>query len=174
MDGFFTAASIHSRISDQKRDKALELLDFLYSPEGLELLRYGVEGMRWRQENSRREPLLPFDRGSDAYQCLREVDRSASLRDFVELGDIWIPEWDRNGAIVRQAVASGEKYGKIPLFLYDKTESEKTYRKTLTDMVFQEYVRMVRSEDFDADWDTFVRRWYRSGGEEMTRKRYAE
>ncbi len=174
MDGFFTAVSIHSRISEQKRDKALELLDYLCSPEGLELLRYGVEGIHWREESGRKEPLLPFDESSGTYTRLREVDRSASLRDFVELGDIWIPEWDRNAGIVRQAVESGEKYGKIPLFLYDKTVSEKKYRKTLTDMVFQEYVKLVRSADFEADWDGFLRRWQEAGGDEMTRERNAE
>jgi ABC-type glycerol-3-phosphate transport system substrate-binding protein len=174
MDGFFTAVSIHSRISDQKRDKALDLLDFLYSAEGLELLRYGVEGIHWRTDNGRREPLLPFDRKTGAYRRLREVDASASLRDFIELGDIWIPEWDRNAGVVRRAVASGEVYGKVPLFLYDKTEAGSTYRKTLTDMVLQEYVRLVRSQDFDRDWHDFVRRWYEAGGEEMTLERNAE
>ena len=76
--------------------------------------------------------------------------------------------------IIRRAVASGEVYGKVPLFLYDKTEAGSTYRKTLTDMVLQEYVRLVRSQDFDRDWHDFVRRWYEAGGEEMTLERNAE
>jgi ABC-type glycerol-3-phosphate transport system substrate-binding protein len=169
MDGFFTAVSIHSRIPEAKRYKALGLLDYLCSPEGLELLRYGVKGVHWAEEEGRREPLLPREGGF--YKRLREVDPSASLRDFVELGDIWIPDWDPNRDFVNQAVASGERYGKVPLFLYDKTEAEKKYRKTLTDLVFQEYVRLVQSEDFDADWEAFVHRWYTAGGKAMTRER---
>jgi hypothetical protein len=169
MDGFFTAVSVHSRISTVRRDKALELLDFLCSPDGLELLRYGVEGVHWEQKDGQKVPLLPKSGG--ASQRLQEVDPTASLRDFVELGDVWIPEWDPNHDLVNQAVANGERWGRVPLFLYDKGEAEKKDRKILTDMVFQEYVRLVRSEHFDTDWEVFVRRWYGAGGESMTRER---
>jgi hypothetical protein len=57
------------------------------------------------------------------------------------------------------------------LFLYDKIAAEKKYRKTLTDMVFQEYVRLVQSDDFDAGWEESVGRWYAAGGEAMSRQR---
>ena len=147
---------------------------WIRNEDGSYVMCWVSEGIHWRKESGRKEPLLPFDESGGTYTRLREVDRSSSLRDFVELGDIWIPEWDRNAGIVRQAVESGEKCGQIPLFLYDKTVSEKKYRKTLTDMVFQEYVKLVRSADFEEDWDGFLRRWREAGGDQMTRERNAE
>jgi len=38
-------------------------------------------------------------------------------------------------------------------------------------MVFQGYVKQVRSDDFEEDWDGFVRRWQEAGGQEMTGER---
>ena len=99
------------------------------------------------------------------------MDNIASLRDFIELGDIWTPEWDRNHNLIRKAVSNGEKFGRVPLFLYEKTEAEKKYKKQLTDTVFQEYVSLVQSNDFDNDWDTFIRKWCKYGGQEMTEER---
>lgn len=169
MDGFFTAVSIHSRIPEARRHKALELLDTLCSPEGLELLRYGVEGVHWATRERRRVPLLPREGG--AATRFRKLDPSASLRDFVELGDIWLPEWDPNHERISEAVGSGERYGQVPLFLHDKTEAEKRYRKTLTDTGSQEYVRLVQSEDFDAQWEGTVQQWSAAGGKATTRER---
>jgi ABC-type glycerol-3-phosphate transport system substrate-binding protein len=169
MDGFFTAVSLYSGMSETRRDKALALLDFLYSPEGVELLRYGVEGVHFRFQEGRRIPMLP--RSGNGWKRLREVDSTASLRDFVELGDIWLPEWDPNGELTRQAVANGERYGRVPPFLYDKTAAEQKYKKQLTDRVFQEYTLLVQSDCFEEDWKTFVQCWYAGGGQEMTVER---
>lgn len=169
MDGFFTAVSVNSRLPERKRDRVLQLLDFLYSREGLELLRYGVEGVHYQVREGRKVPLLPHD--GEVYRRLEEVDRTASLRSFVELGDIWSPEWDRNHDLIRRAVANGEKHGRVPLFLYDKTPAERKHRKQLTDLAFQSYVTLVQSDTFDRDWQAFVDKWYAYGGREMTAER---
>ena len=169
MDGFFTALSIHSQLSDEKREKALELLDFLYSDEGTMLLRYGVVNVHYKEEDGLRTPLLPSENG--AYRRLREADKTAVLRDIIELGDIWTPEWDRNLDLIQHAVVNGEKFGQVPLFLYDKTEAEKRYGKQLISLVFEEYVKLVQSDDYEADWNQFVDIWNENGGREMTDER---
>jgi ABC-type glycerol-3-phosphate transport system substrate-binding protein len=169
MDGFFTAVSIRADIPYAKRKKALDLLDFLYSPEGLQLLRYGVEGEHYDATNYGPAPLLPQQDG--IYKRLREIDGTAALRDFVELGDIWIPEWDPNQALITDVVLRGERFGQVPLFLYGKTDTEKEYRKQLTDLAFRYYIQLVQSESFDSDWQEFHEEWNRYGGQEMTAER---
>ena len=56
--GFWTAVCINANIGEAKIEKALTLMDYLYSPEGQDLFVYGVEGENYKVENGEKVSLM--------------------------------------------------------------------------------------------------------------------
>lgn len=149
--------------------KIFKLLDYINSEEGLELLRYGIKGTHWKEKNWEKIPLLPCK--NSVYKRLREIDKTACLREFTELGDVWIPEWTRDYEKRIEILQNTQKYGRVDSFMYSKTKSQKKYGKQLYDFTMKEYVKLVRSNNFEADWEKYLNEYLRLGGEKIIKER---
>jgi len=169
LDGFFTAISINGKLTENKRKKVLSLIDYLYSEEGLSLLRYGIKGVHWETDQNKKVPLLPKE--NTKYKSLENIDKTAGLRVFIELGGVWYPEWEENFNILDQIKNTAIQYGITDKFTYDKTVSAKEYSKRLYDLTMQHYVKMIKSEKPDQDWETYVNEFLASGGMQMIAER---
>ncbi len=169
MDNFFTAVSINARLPEAKIRKILGFFEFLYSDEGLELLRYGVEGTHWKNEDGRRVPLLPVAGGT--VEPLARVDPSASLRYFVEFDAVHYPEWTPRRAELAAIADEALRYGRFNRYQYDPTEADAAYSKILYDLVLRHYVEIVSSADFDGAWDSFRAAFLAEGGAKVIEER---
>jgi len=169
MDGYFTAVSINAKLPDAKVRRILALFDYLYSDEGLELLRYGVRGTHYDLEKGVHVPLLPKE--GEGYAPLAIVDPSASLRSFVEFDNVHYPEWTPYRSELERIFVEGEKYGRFNRFQYDQTEADQRYGKILYDLTLRHYVDLVRTEDFDSEWALYVAAFNKAGGEAVVTAR---
>lgn len=168
MDGFFTAVSVNRTVSERQRENALKLLDYLYSEEGTHLLRYGVEGTHWKRTSDSIEPLFT---GARDGSVLTQVDRTSGLRAFLELGDIWVPEWQSERDLIQTVNDLSARIGTSDRFMYQKTPSQKEYEKSLYDLTLKHYIEMVKNNSVSRDWNSYRKEFMDQGGMKIIEER---
>jgi multiple sugar transport system substrate-binding protein/putative aldouronate transport system substrate-binding protein len=169
MDGFFTAVSINANLDNAKIKKVLGFFDYLYSSEGLKLLRYGVKDVHWKDLNGKIVPL--FAKKGENYVTLQDIDGSASVRGFVEFESAYYPEWTPYAKEREEIFSVAEKYGRYNRFQYDPTTAEKEYGKVVYDIAMKYYVQLARAKDFDSIWNSFMEEFLTNGGREIIEQR---
>ena len=64
---FYGYTAINNDITDNKKNKILEIIDWMLSAEGMTMLNYGIEGEHYEIENGEVHSLLGTDRTGNAY-----------------------------------------------------------------------------------------------------------
>jgi len=165
MDGFnnfWCVTSIKSDLPEEKRQKALELLDYLLSDEGQDLLLNGVEGVHYEKDGDALKPIMSDED--------RAKDKGFSLKALVSWNTDFLPDTTPNKEeIVALTKSTGDYAVPNPLaYLNISTEAlDPAIPNQLTDLVNQEIVNMiVTSGDISASFDKFKSDWLAKGGEQ--------
>lgn len=78
---YWSEVYFNGSMSDEKMAKALELLDFLYSEEGIMLMNFGIEGVDYEMDGDNVVSLLPIKEDGSRTQIEEKYPITAS-RDF--------------------------------------------------------------------------------------------
>lgn len=173
MDGssnFWCETSINAGISDEKRKKSLELLDYLLSDEGQNLMLNGVEGIHYKKDGDKIVPIM-----SDKDKA---KDKAFSLKGLVSWNTDYIPDSTPNKAeILAAAKSTGDYAVPNPLeFLSISEEAlDTSIPNQLGDLVNEQIIKLiVNSKDVAADFEKFKAEWLSKGGskfiEEMNKE----
>lgn len=153
------AYSIHSQSSSEKQKKALELMDYLLSEEGLKLVTHGVKDVHYKQDGDKIVSLLPEGK------TLGEVDSAAGMRGLVTS---YVESLEQDELYMRDLTAGFETYGDPtpdPLRFLDLSFEALDLYKQLFDYTGQAITLLViQSENFDADWDKYKEEWMSMAG----------
>ncbi|OXS61240.1 hypothetical protein B1A99_06930 [Cohnella sp. CIP 111063] len=153
------AYSINAQSSAEKRDKALKLLDFLLSEEGMKLVSYGVEDVHYKQEGDAIVSLLPEG------QKLGDADPGAALRG---IATSYVPSMEEDELYKRDLQAGFESYGDPspdPLRFLDLSFEALDLYKQLFDYTGQAITMLViQSQNYDEDWDRYREEWMSMAG----------
>ena len=168
MDGFFTAVSVNATIPENRQRNALKLLDYLFSPEGMHLLRYGVENVHWKKTSETVEPLFS---GAREGVVLERIDRTAGLRMFLELGDVWVPEWQADRDLIVSVNETTKRLGSYDRFMYRKTPAQKQYERALYDLTLRRYIDMVKTNSVEKNWESYRAEFLERGGRKIIEER---
>ncbi|WP_158289358.1 extracellular solute-binding protein [Paenibacillus flagellatus] len=171
LDGFgnfWMTTLINNQIGEEKKKKALELLDYLASDEGMRLMRWGVEGRHYRKEGDKFVSLVEKDENG-VQKTLAKVAPTARLKTLITWDNGFVPENTRNREEVIKAGREGIENANVdPLFgmVIDPKALPPELTKTLGDYVEETFVQTIaRSKQFDADWEKFVKTWLSKGGQ---------
>ena len=169
---FWTATAIRADISEEKRDKALALLEFLCSDEGSKLCSLGEPNVDYKEENGKYISLLPNN--SSGYPIeLYEKDKSANFCHLVAHKDFrFVCENTQNPEDYKGSTAAFTKAAKVdPLYfvsVVDKVDSAEI--KQLKDAVYQGLATLItQSDNFDADFEAYANEWKSVGGNNYTK-----
>lgn len=167
--GWWGATSINAKLSDEKKKKALELLDYLLSDEGLQLTRYGVEGTHYKKEGDQFVTLLPKDEKTGNYKDLYEVDQSGQLKYLVTWDYSFKPDHtphrEENLAMAKQN-ADHLREDKLAYLNIDPAKLDPAIIVQLGDLSSRELMKLImQSKNLDAEWADFVSRWKSAGGD---------
>ncbi len=168
---FWTATAIRADISEEKRDKALALLEFLCSEEGSKLCSLGEPNVDYKEENRKYISLLP-DNSSGYPIELSEKDKSANFCHLVAHKDFrFVCENTQNPEDYKGSLAAFTKAAKVdPLYfvsVVDKVDSAEI--KQLKDAVYQGLAKLItQSDNFDADFEAYANDWKSVGGNNYT------
>jgi multiple sugar transport system substrate-binding protein/putative aldouronate transport system substrate-binding protein len=164
--------SVSSLTSEKKRDKIFSLLDYMLSDEGLELLRYGIEGEHYRKNGDIYELLLPrYEDG--AFRTLLDVDPSSeALKRMITWDKGFLPD----GLVRNQELqmASARPFIEASVnpntfFIPVKEEDFPSLKVTvLADYINTEIIKLICTPDgdFDQMWDNLLSGWRSRGGTE--------
>lgn len=168
LNGYFSAVMISSKVSAEKRKKILQLFDYLYSNEGIELMTYGIENIHYKIENDNKVPLIDFNKETNNYENLINIAPYSKLRFLRALEWKWIPEWNSNYDKTMKTINIGMNYSKPEKFPYIITETKKEIGQQLQDFIDAEYIKLItQSTNFNTDWNNFVKEYKNLGGSKL-------
>lgn len=171
LDGFtnyWCYTLISNKSADDKKAKALELLDYLASDEGIELGRWGIEGTHYQVDGDKKVPLLPKDDKGN-FKNLSEVDPTAKLKYLVTWDADFLTDATPNADEVAKCGAEGIA-SSIPdpltALTLDETAAPAETQKVIWEYTKETLVKIIaKSKDFDADWNAFKAAWLEKGGQ---------
>ncbi|BBH22400.1 putative ABC transporter peptide-binding protein YtcQ [Paenibacillus baekrokdamisoli] len=163
MDGFnnfWCETSINAGISEEKQKKALELLDYLLSDEGQDLMLNGIEGVHYKKDGDKIVPLMTDEEKSK--------DKAFSLKALVSWNSNYLPDSMPNKEdIVALSKSTGDYAVPNPLAYLNISEKalDPSVPTQLNDLVNEEMIKLiVNSKDVTADFAKFKETWLAKGG----------
>ncbi|OME77632.1 hypothetical protein BK120_25495 [Paenibacillus sp. FSL A5-0031] len=163
MDGsnnFWCQTAINANLSEEKRTKALELMDYLLSPEGQDLMLNGIEGVHYKKEGDKIVPLMSEEE--------RSKDKGFTLRTLVSWNSDYLPDNTPNKEdILAIAKSTGDYAVPNPLDFLNVSEEalDPSLTGQLNDFVNEQVIEMiVNSKNVTADFDKFKETWMSKGG----------
>lgn len=167
---YFAFTSLNADMGDEKTNRALMLIDFLLSDDGLNLTRYGIENVNYKVDNGKIVNLIkPGDNGYANH--IDTIDGTVNLKNMVTWDfDFFYPD-NPLATIMHDTLHVSDEFVKLnPLALLDIPESDMlaTDRAKLSTFVTDSIVKIVyQSKDFNKDWDKFVTDWKSQGGNDL-------
>lgn len=166
MDGFNTfwgVTSIKAGLSEEKRSKALELLDYLLSEEGQNLLINGIEGTHYKKEGDKIVPLLTKEE--------KEKDKGFKLKSLVSWNVDIIPDDTPNREnIIALDKSTADHAVPNPLAFLSISEDalDPNLSAQVNDFANEQIVNMiVNSNDVPGDFEKFKQNWLAKGGDKI-------
>ncbi|OPA73373.1 hypothetical protein BVG16_29000 [Paenibacillus selenitireducens] len=167
MDGFnnfWAETSINAGISEEKQKKALELLDYLLSEEGQNLMINGVEGVHYKKEGDKIVPLISAED--------KEKEKAFQLKALVSWNTDYLPEnLPNREEIIELSKSTGDYSVPNPLGYLNISEDalDPSIPNQLNDFVNEEIVKMIvgSSKDVAASFAKFKDTWMSKGGKQV-------
>ncbi|WP_166243108.1 extracellular solute-binding protein [Paenibacillus turpanensis] len=170
-EGFVTQKSmgepewIIPKASEAKAPAALKLLDFFYNEEHSEFVRFGIEGVQHEVVNGKKV-LLPQSDDKPIGLGMRNLTTKADMDVRI---DQTIPEDMQQ--MVRDIFEVSTKDAKriagdgLPSTVYEGFPDIQSHK------LFQEYLTKIVIGEWPIEkFDEFVDRWYKAGGETVTKR----
>lgn len=167
-DAYFGITCINNNVSEEKREKILEILDYMLSEEGKKLMSYGIEGVHYKEEDGKIVNLIP-PKADGSEQLIGDVDSTAKMKtlvDWTRAVDDTIPNKEEYLATYvsprENAKADPLRYINLDEDVFGTAD-----KKVLGDMTLQAVTDMIMSnkENIDADFDEYVKQWKATKGE---------
>ncbi|MFD0712099.1 extracellular solute-binding protein [Paenibacillus sp. GCM10027626] len=167
MDGFnnfWAETSINAGISEEKQKKALELLDYLLSDEGQDLMINGIEGVHYKKEGDKNVPLVSDEE--------REKEKAFKLKALVSWNTDYLPDSMPNrDDIIALTKSTGDYAVPNPLAYLNISEDvlDPSISNQLNDFVNEEVVKLIvgPSKDVVAGFAKFKEAWLSKGGTQV-------
>lgn len=166
-NNFWGGASVSASVSEEKRDAAFRLFDYLLSDEGSELMQWGIEGVHYSKDGDKYTSLITEKNENGKTKTIGELDPAVNLKTLVKWDLDFIPDDTPNREEAIAASADSMANAKIdPLaFLYLPADVvDPSVRGKLWDYTVQETTNLISFKgDFDKEWDKFVEGWLKLG-----------
>ncbi|MDQ0089507.1 multiple sugar transport system substrate-binding protein/putative aldouronate transport system substrate-binding protein [Paenibacillus anaericanus] len=166
MDGFnnfWCETSINSSISAEKQKKALELLDYLLSDEGQDLMLNGVEGVHYKKEGDAIVPLITEEE--------KTKEKAFSLKALVSWNTDYLPDNMPNKEdIVALTKSTGDYAVPNPLAYLNISPDalDSSISSQLNDLVNEQIITLiVNSKEVPVDFAKFKETWLSKGGTKL-------
>ena len=158
--------------SDKKRDKALDLLEFMCSDEGAKLCSLGEPNVDYKEENGEYISLLP-ESSLGMPMTIGEKNNSANFLNLAAWNDYkYVCKNSQNIEDVMGSIKAFDSAAKTdPLYFVSVTDKvDSAEIKQLKDAVYQGLAKLItQSSDFDADFEAYVKNWREVGGDNYTK-----
>ncbi len=167
-DAYFGITCINNKVDEAKREKILEILDYLLSEEGKTLVSYGIEGTHYKVENGEIINIIP-PKADGSEQRISDIDATASLKTLVD----WTRAVDNtllNKEEYLDSYTSPRENAKSNPLRYINLDEDvfgMADKKVLGDMTLQAVTDMIMSEEEDIDgmFEEYVNEWLSTKGE---------
>lgn len=171
MPNSWSMVSVSNNISEKKKTKIFELLDYMLSDKGLETLRWGIEGTDYKKVDGKNVLTLPkYDDGN--MKTLADIDPSSeALKRMITWDKGFLPE----GSVKyqKEQIASAMPFrdaSVIPATFYipiPESDFASLKSSLLTDFVNTEILILISNpENFDTKWAEMIKKWEEKGGTE--------
>ena len=149
--------------------KRLELADYMLSPEGMLLMRYGVEGVHYEMRDGKPYSLL--GQGSDGSTVrIRDIDGSATIKALVNYDNLYVDDQTLYKNFITQMKAEYHRYAYVSKNYnnYLPSGGKGIDVMQLEDFAIDTIIRLIsESGDFDAEWEEFKRQYNEKGGNKI-------
>lgn len=142
--GFWCTTSLSTNMSAAKRDKALTLLDYLLSPEGVELFTYGIEGVNYKVENGEKVSLMGTDSAGLNY-TVESSDPAFALSSLTSWSLSYYMPFQTNGELIQGFMNAAKEYSRVDPVVYVQTPLYVQRDQTLGSNAIDKFVEMIAS-----------------------------
>lgn len=164
---FWGETSIRGDLSEEKRDAALRLLDYLLSEEGIEMMRWGIEGVHYKKEGDTYISLIEGVNDSGQPKKIGDIDSTVNMKTLATWDLSFIPADLPNREQAIAASADSMAHAKADALYYvfpDPAEVDPATKNKLWDYTVEKTTTLITSKgDFDSEWEAFVQGWLKLG-----------
>ncbi len=165
---WYCMSCIRGDVSDAKRERILEIMEYMLTDEGTELVEYGIEGEHFKKENGKYVSLLGKDVDGKEL-TLAKAAPASRLGNLSQWRNYKITDSVPNKEEVEKSLESPRKYAIADPLKYieiDESVVPQHDKKTLGDLTLQSVVSMVMSKsgDITSEFDAYVKKWKDSKG----------
>lgn len=165
--GFWTSVSLSASMSEEKRERALKMLDYLLSDAGKELMLIGVEGVHYEKTADGKYRSL-CGKDQDGYVLsVSKVDSFLGMGVFNGITRGYYNPFIENAAETRIAMDNAQEYNFHADYYMLTTPKYTEYWDGLCDKMINEFTLMIRDgknvnaayasqKMKDLDWDNMV------------------
>jgi len=167
---YFAFTSLNAYMGEEKISRALMIIEYMLSNEGLKLARYGVEDIHYREEGGEIINLIKL--GDNGYvNHIESIDGTVFLKNMVSWDfDFFYKDNPLSSKMYNTLHVYDEHIHINPLALVNIPEEEMsaTQRAKLLTFATDSIVQIVyQSNDFEKDWEKFVSDWKDRGGNNL-------
>lgn len=147
-------------------EKALEVIDFFLSEDGQDLMRNGIEGIHYTEEDG----VITYDleeRELDAFSADGWAHALAWGSLFWPLDENYLPEGTDNGDEMQYTVELASD-AQVENLIKQTTDVEIEYSDALDDLYVEYFLKMLQGEmTVEEGIDSLTTAWYAQGGTEV-------
>lgn len=172
---FWSGTIFSAKVDDKKMDRLLQFYDYLLSPEGLELNRFGIADVNFKKNGDVYESLLPKDTSTGLPKSLNTEVPTSNIKSLVT--------WDSDGRWLEPSMPKEcvDMEKKACMLLRDKQDKSdpriyfmSTPAKDTLD-IYPEFWNVVtkcvlKSKDVEADFESFRQAALKKGGDQAIKE----
>lgn len=145
---FWTVICINADMGEAKIAKALELLDFLHSDEGLDLFLYGIEGIHYEEDESG-EKVSKMGQNSKGFNyTLLSYERATVLGTYAWWTSDYFSPYATNADKIIAIMEKAKEYNTYDDVPYLQTPKYVEYSDSLQEFYETSITNMVRDKSF--------------------------
>lgn len=165
---FWTSISFSSSMSEQKRNQAFKMIDYLLTDKGKDLINLGVEGVHYEKaENGELTSLMGKDENG-MNKDIFSIDNFSGMRIFNSMTRFYYSPFQSNSKKIIDAMENAKSYNRYADYYMLTTPKFTEYWDGLCDKMITEFAAMERNETLynagahqnqkmsDIDWNSLV------------------
>lgn len=163
--------ALYTSITKQAKhpQKAAQLIDFLLSPEGRELLQLGIEGVHFTRQGDK-ITYIEAEREKDGFSANGWAHPLAWGNVTWPIDQSYLPQTEPRIERALDSVEVASNYF-VPNLINQKTASEIEYGKAVNEVFNQYFVNLINGKlDIDSGIAELGQKWRQAGGEQILKE----
>ena len=144
---FWTVTCINAKMSKAKIEKALTLMDYLYSKEGQDLFVYGIEGIHYEMKDNERVSLMGKNNSGFNY-TVASYDAAYPFSNFCNWTADYFSPYATNASLINKQMEEAKKYSVYEDHPFVQTPKYVSYFEGMNDYSEEKFNEFITGDKY--------------------------